>query len=112
MTSFAERRAEFMRRMGGGVAVLPNNPVQRRSNDVDFKFRPSSDFFYLTGFPEPESVAVLCPDREKKFVLFVRPRDHEQEIWTGRRAGVEGARDRFGADEAHPIGALEEQLPK
>ncbi|MGH7151483.1 MAG: aminopeptidase P N-terminal domain-containing protein [Planctomycetota bacterium] len=106
------RREEFMRRMEGGVAILPNNPIQRRSNDVDFKFRPSSDFYYLTAFPEPESVAVFCPQRERKFVLFVRPRDREQEIWTGRRAGVEGARDLYGADEAHPIAALEEEAPR
>ncbi len=112
MQPVQSRREEFMRRMEGGVAILPNNPIQRRSNDVEFKFRPSSDFYYLTGFPEPESVAVFCPQRERRFVLFVRPRDREQEIWTGRRAGVEGARDLYGADEAHPIAALEEEAPK
>ncbi|HET6202635.1 MAG TPA: aminopeptidase P N-terminal domain-containing protein [Planctomycetota bacterium] len=112
MSPARERREEFMRRMGGGVAVIPNNPIQRRSNDVDFKFRPASDFYYLTAFPEPESVALFCPDRDRRFILFVRPKDREQEVWTGRRAGLEGARELYGADEAYPIASLDEEVPK
>jgi len=101
-----------MRRMGGGVAVIPTNRLVRRSNDIDFKFRPGSDFYYLTGFPEPRAVAVLAPEREQRFVLFVQPRDPEQETWTGRRAGVDGARAAFGADAAHSIEDLEKELPE
>src|SRR3954470_8273327 len=76
---FAARRARFMRRMGGGVAVLFSAPVRHRNGDVDFDYRQSSDLYYLTGFAEPESVLVLAPDRgEGRSILFVRPRDKDK----------------------------------
>ncbi len=109
---FAARRERFMRRMGGGVAVIFSAPVRHRNGDVDFDYRQSSDLYYLTGFAEPECVLVLTPDRNERFTLFVRPRDKEKEIWTGRRAGVEGAKARFGADQSFPMDKLDEELPK
>jgi Xaa-Pro aminopeptidase len=102
---------EFMRRMAPkSVAVIPGAHDTRRSNDTHYRFRQDSDFFYLTGFEEPDSVAVIKPDAEKKYTLFVRPRDPEREIWDGRRAGVEGAKSEFGAEESFPIVEFESKL--
>jgi len=95
---------EFLRRMAPkSVAIIPGAHDTRRSNDTHYRFRQDSDFFYLTGFEEPDSLAVIRPDRDPKYTLFVRPRDPEREIWDGRRAGVEGAKSDFGAGEAFPI---------
>ncbi len=92
------------------VAVLPAAPVFVRNNDVDHEYRQDSDFFYLTGFDEPDSVLVLDA-QERKTTLFVRPRDREREVWDGPRAGVDGARERFGADEGLVVAELDEKLP-
>lgn len=102
---------EFMRRMAPkSVAIIPGAHDTRRSNDTHYRFRQDSDFFYLTGFEEPDSLAVIKPDAEKKYTLFVRPRDPEREIWDGRRAGVEGAKSEFGAEESFPIAEFESKL--
>jgi Xaa-Pro aminopeptidase len=95
---------EFMRRMAPkSVAIIPGAHDTRRSNDTHYRFRQDSDFFYLTGFEEPDSLAVIRREKDPKYTLFVRPRDPEREIWDGRRAGVDGAKRQFGADEAFPI---------
>jgi Xaa-Pro aminopeptidase len=100
-----------MRRMEpNSVAILPAAREVTRSNDTEYRFRQDSDFYYLTGFNEPDAVAVVAPGREARFTLFVRPRDKEKETWTGRRAGVEGARETFGADEAFPVEEFQEKL--
>jgi Xaa-Pro aminopeptidase len=100
-----------MRRMAeNSVAIIPSSLEATRSNDTQYRYRQNSDLLYLTGFDEPESIAVLAPGREQKYTLFVRPRDPEREIWDGRRAGVEGARERFCADEAFPIEEFKEKL--
>ncbi len=110
--TYAERRAEALRQMGAGAMILRSNPEQTRSNDTDFPFRQDSDFEYLTGFLEPDSVAVLTTAHpEHRFVLFVRPRDLEKETWNGRRAGVEGAKTLFGADATFAIDELDAKLP-
>jgi Xaa-Pro aminopeptidase len=102
---------EFMRRMAPkSVAIIPGAHEPRRSNDTHYRFRQDSDFFYLTGFEEPDSVAVIRPEKDPKYTLFVRPRDPEREIWDGRRAGVEGAKSEFGAGEAFPIAEFESKL--
>jgi Xaa-Pro aminopeptidase len=103
--------AEFMRRMEpGSVAVIPAAREVTRSHDTEYRFRQDSDFYYLTGFREPDAIAVVAPSREKPFTLFVRPRDREKEIWNGRRAGVEGAKERYGADEAFPVEEFDAKL--
>src|ERR1700689_4124131 len=112
----AKRRASFAAAMakegsGDAVAILPAAPVFSRNSDVDHDFRQDSDLFYMTGFDEPHSALVLDA-ADKKATLFVRPRDPEREIWDGPRAGVDGAKANFGADEAHVIRDLEDQLPK
>ncbi len=94
------------------IAILPAAPVRQRNNDVAHAYRQDSDFHYLTGFPEPEAVAVLIPGREHgEYVLFVRDRDPLRETWDGRRAGPAGAVATHGADDAFPIGDLDEILP-
>src|SRR5580704_1884605 len=113
---FAKRRASFAEAMakagpGEAVAILPAAPVFARNSDVEHDFRQDSDLFYMTGFDEPQSVLVLGAS-DAKSTLFVRPRDPEREIWDGPRAGVDGAKATFGADESHVIRDLEDQLPK
>jgi Xaa-Pro aminopeptidase len=103
--------AEFMRRMDkDSVAIIPAAREAVRSHDTNYRYRQNSDFFYLTGFEEPEAIAVIAPAREKKFTMFVRPRDLDQEIWYGYRAGVEGARRDYNADEAFTIDQFDEKL--
>lgn len=113
-TSMARaHRAAFLAAMQGGAAVLRTGPELVRSRDTHFSFRPDSDFWYLTAYPEPDAVLVLIPGRsEGEVVLFVRPRDPEMETWHGRRAGVEGALELYGADQAFPIAEFDAQLPK
>jgi len=109
---FARRRADVMQHMDGGVAILPTAPVRPRNRDVHYPYRPDSDFYYLTHFPEPEAVAVLVPGRAHgEYILFCRERNPEKEIWEGRRAGLEGARALYGADDAFPIEDIDEILP-
>ncbi|HYE65728.1 MAG TPA: Xaa-Pro aminopeptidase [Pyrinomonadaceae bacterium] len=102
---------EFMKRMDqDSVAIIPSAREAVRSNDTQHRYRQDSDFYYLTGFHEPDSIAVVAPSREHRFTLFVRPRDPEKEIWDGRRAGVEGAQSEYGANAAFPIAEFEEKL--
>jgi Xaa-Pro aminopeptidase len=110
---YARRRRQLMRIMGrDSIAILPAAVPKTRNNDVHYGFRQDSDFHYLTGFDEPESVAVLVPGRSGgEYLLFVRERDREREIWDGHRAGPEGATREFGADDAFPIGDLDDILP-
>ena len=104
---------EFMRRLDkNSVAIIPAAREAVRSHDTNYRYRQNSDFFYLTGFEEPEAIAVITPSKEKKITMFVRPRDPEREIWDGYRAGVEGAVRDFSADEAFPIGEFDEKLPE
>jgi Xaa-Pro aminopeptidase len=102
-----------MKLMGrDSIAVIAAAPVRIRNNDVEYAYRQDSDFFYLTGFAEPESVAVLIPGREQgEYLLFVRERDPTRETWDGKRAGPEGATRSFGADDAFPIADMDEILP-
>jgi Xaa-Pro aminopeptidase len=111
---FKRRRRQLMRMMGpDSIAILPSAPVARRNRDVDFPYRPDSDFYYLTGFAEPESVAVLIPGRSHgEYVLFCRENDVEREQWDGSRAGQEGACEIYGADDSFPIGDLDDILPR
>ena len=103
--------AEFMRRMRpNSVAIIPAAREATRSNDTNYRFRQDSDFFYLTGFEEPEAIAVIKPGETHEYVLFVRPRDPEREIWDGRRAGVEGAKSEFGAQESFPVTEFDAKL--
>lgn len=110
---YKRRRRQLMRMMGSGsIAILPSAPVARRNRDVDYSYRPDSDFHYMTGFSEPDAVAVLIPGRNHaEYVLFCRERDPDKEIWYGARAGQDGARETYAADDSFPIGDLDDILP-
>jgi Xaa-Pro aminopeptidase len=110
---FARRRRQLMRIMGrDSIAILPAAVERTRNNDTHYPFRQDSDFHYLTGFGESESVTVLIPGREQgEFVMFVRDRDPTRETWDGRRAGPGGAARDYGADDAFPIDDLDDILP-
>ena len=110
---YTARREAFVKQIGEGVAIFPAAPLSIRSHDTEYRYRQDNDLYYLTGFPEPESVCLLSPQHDKeRFILFVRPRDKDKEIWTGKRFGVEGAKEIFGADAAYPIDKLDEVLPE
>ena len=110
---FARRRRQFMRMIGkDAVAVLPAAPVRHRNGDIEYAYRQDSHFYYLSGFPEPEAVAVLLPGRaQAEYLLFVREHDALRESWDGAWAGTDGAVERFGADDAFPIADIDEILP-
>ncbi|OUS26531.1 Xaa-Pro aminopeptidase [Gammaproteobacteria bacterium 45_16_T64] len=94
------------------IAIVPAAQVKVRNRDCDHAYRQDSDFIYLSGFEEPEAVLVLAPGREHgEYVLFCRERDRTMEIWNGYRAGPEGAVKDFGANDAFPIGDLDDILP-
>ncbi len=94
------------------IAIIPAAHEATRSYDTEFKFHQDPDFLYLTGFPEPDAVAVIDPSSKKPFTLYVRPRDPLMETWYGRRQGVEGAVKNYGADKASPIEKLSADLAK
>ncbi len=108
------RLNEFMEKMEpSSVAVFASAHDVRRNADTDFEFRQDTDFYYLTRLNEPDCVAIVAPGHpEHKYVLFVRPRVREEEIWTGIRAGVEGAVLDYGADASYAIGQLDDLLPR
>lgn len=112
-SEFRRRRKALMRQMKKrSVAVLASAGAAVRNRDVEFPFRQDSDFLYLSGFSEPEAVMVLAPGRASgEFILFCRPYDQTKAIWTGKHAGLEGARQEFGADEAYAIEELDSILP-
>jgi Xaa-Pro aminopeptidase len=87
---FAGRRQKLMQTLGEGAIILTAGHDAPRNNDVDYEFRQQSPFWYLTGFDEPDAVAVLRPGHPEPYVLFVRPYDPKFEIWVGYRAGTDG----------------------
>ncbi len=121
------RRKAFAERIGSNaIAIVPAASEVTRANDTHYRFRQNSDFAYLTGFPEPEAIAVIAPGRSiasknengedvqvpAEYVLFVRPRSKHHEIWDGRRFGPEGAAAFFGAQQAFNLTEFEAELPK
>ncbi len=112
-SEFARRRKNFMSLMEpNSIAIIPSAKEQLRSRDTEFPFRQDSDFHYLSGFDEPESVLVLIPGRKHgQFVMFCRDSDTEMELWHGYRAGLEGVCAIHAADDAFPIGDIDDILP-
>ncbi|MCK5698066.1 MAG: Xaa-Pro aminopeptidase [Gammaproteobacteria bacterium] len=110
---FDQRRKQLMQDMGSNsIAILTTAGEQVRNRDVNYSFRPDSDFLYLTGFWEPEAVLVLIPNREHgEYILFCREKDETQEIWHGRRAGQDGVLETYGADDSFPITDIDDILP-
>jgi Xaa-Pro aminopeptidase len=109
---FAARRKAYLDALGpDAVAIVYSLPERLRNGDAHYTFRQHSDVVYLTGFAEPDTTVVLRPGAETdKVVMFVRPRDPEMEVWDGRRAGIDGAKERYGADVAYPASELDQRL--
>jgi Xaa-Pro aminopeptidase len=110
---YKRRRKHLMQIMGeDAVAILPAALVRMRNRDAEFQFRQDSDFHYITGFDEPEAVAVLVPGREHgEYILFCRENDKKMETWNGPRAGQEGAIEKYAADDSFPIDDIDDILP-
>jgi len=106
----AARRQRLAQAMPGAVAVIPTSPERARNRDTHYPYRYDSYFHYLTGFQEPEAVLVIVADAAPRTILFCRERNAERETWDGFRHGPEGARERFGFDEAQPIAQLDEAM--
>lgn len=113
MSEYAQRREQLMQRMApNSIAILPAAQVSTRNSSVEYPYRQHSDFFYLSGFSEPEAVLILIPKREHgEFILFCRERNPERELWDGLRAGQDGAMQHYNADDAFPISDIDDILP-
>jgi Xaa-Pro aminopeptidase len=111
-TAHAKRRQRVLDRLGDGVAVLATAPERLRNRDSHYPYRYDSYFWYLSGFAEPDAVMVLVGGESAKAILFCREKNEERETWDGFRYGPDAAATAFGFCEAHPIGSLDEMLPK
>ncbi len=109
--AFAVRRQRVIDSIAPGAMVLFAAPVVYRNNDVEHEYRQDSDFYYLLGFDEPESVVVLATGDKPRCILFLRERDATRETWDGPRLGVDAAVSALGIDEAYPIAELAARLP-
>ena len=109
---FEKRRGKVVNKLPeNSIFIIPNKSLSIRSNDVEYKFRAGSNFYYLTGFEEPNSICVLKKDKRNfTYILFVEPKDKEKEIWTGKRAGKEGAKQIYKADESYLFQEFENKL--
>jgi Xaa-Pro aminopeptidase len=113
MTDYAiykKRRAALLKKMQHGIAIIPTAPEVARNADAHYDYRHDSNFYYLTGFAEPEAVLVLIAGKQNRFILFCRDKDMEREVWDGFRHGPEGAQEQFGFDAAYSISQLDEKL--
>ncbi|MCH2456399.1 MAG: aminopeptidase P N-terminal domain-containing protein, partial [Idiomarina sp.] len=109
---FAQRRQALMKRMPlGAVAIIAGNSEVTRSNDTEYPFRQNSDFFYLTGFAEPDAVLLLVNGEKPQSLLFCQDKDPQQEVWHGLRLGYENAEQTLKVDAAEDVDAIEERLP-
>ena len=108
---YSSRRSELMNQIGNSVAIITSGLEKTRNNDVNYIFRQDSNFWYFTGFEEPNSVAILAPNTDKPYTLFVPPYDENYETWVGKRAGIEGAISEYMADQAFSIEEFEKHLP-
>jgi Xaa-Pro aminopeptidase len=112
-SDFKQRRKQLLQRLDKkSVAIVASAPARVRNHDAEYPYRQDSDFYYLTGFNEADAIAVFAPGRkEGEYVLFCREFDPNKAVWTGKHAGLEGAREVFGADGAFAIGELAQHLP-
>lgn len=112
-SEFKKRRKLLMQRIGtGNIALLGSSSTKIRNRDVHYPFRQDSDFYYLTGFSEPDALAVFIPGREQgEYILFCREFDEAKALWEGAHAGLEGATGHYQADDAFPIDDMDEILP-
>jgi Xaa-Pro aminopeptidase len=109
---YKQRRARLLTQMQQGIAIIPTAPEVLRNADTQYAYRHDSNFYYLTGFIEPEAVLVLIAGEAPKAILFCREKNLEREIWDGHRYGPAAAQEQFGFDEAYSITQLDEKLTK
>ncbi|MFA6052627.1 MAG: Xaa-Pro aminopeptidase [Methylobacter sp.] len=112
-SEFKKRRKQLMQQIGkGNIALIGSAAIRTRNRDVDYPFRQDSDFYYLTGFNEPDSLAVFIPGRKQgEYILFCREFDEKKALWEGAHAGLEGATEHYEADDSFPIDDLDDILP-
>ena len=110
--AFRQRRKDFFEKLNGGAAIIPAAPLVKHHADCEYPFRQNSDFWYLTGFDEPNAVALFLSHKAEgeRFILFVSPKEPDKEVWFGLREGVEGAMTNFGADVAHSLDDFPKEL--
>ena len=110
---FRRRRDMFLSHLGEYAAIIPAAELVTHHADCEYPFRQNSDFWYLTGFDEPNAVALLLPHKPKgeQYVLFVLPKESAAEVWTGFRWGTKGVLDNFDVDISHPLNELPNLLP-
>ena len=106
------RRQKLSEFINEGVLILPGNTSYIRNHDVEFDFRQNSDFWYLTGFNEPNAVLVMIFNPAIEYILFVEPYDVNYHIWLGERAGIEGAINNFMADKSYPLSEINNIIPE
>jgi len=99
-----KRREELLSMLGhDAVVIVSTNSEQKRNSDVSYPFRPDSNFWYLTGFTEPDAIAVFS---KENYAMFLRPKDEAKEIWNGIRLGLELAPETLLTDQAYDIGTF------
>ena len=110
---FEQRREIFLNKLEGKAAIIPSADLVRHHADCEYPFRQESNFWYLTGFDEPNAIALFLSHKPKgeRFIMFVAPKDVISEVWNGFRWGIEGAEKEFKADKAHSINDFKELLP-
>ena len=110
---FEERREIFLNKLNGKAAIIPGASLVKHHADCEYPFRQDSNFWYLTGFDEPDAIALFLSHKPKgeRFIMFVAPKDVISEVWHGFRWGLEGAEKEFRADKAHSINELRDLLP-
>ncbi len=109
---FKDRRKRFLRELGDSAAIIPGANLVTHHSDCEYPFRQNSDFWYLTGFDEPNALALFLPYRPQgeQYILFVMPKESSAEVWNGFRWGVKGVIDNFDVDIAHPLDQLPQKL--
>ena len=110
---FQERRNNFLSKLDGRAAIIPGAKLVKHHTDCEYPFRQESNFWYLTGFDEPDAIALFLSHKPigERYILFVHPKNIESEVWSGFRWGMNGAERVFKADKSHPISEFEKMLP-
>ena len=110
---FQDRRKSFLSKLDGKAAIIPGAKLVQHHADCEYPFRQESNFWYLTGFDEPDAIALFLSHKPigERYILFVHPKNIESEVWNGFRWGTNGAERVFKADKSHPISEFEKMLP-
>ena len=112
--NFSERRSELSKKvLDDSAIIVASSPVKSRISDTDYLYRQDSNFYYLSGYEEPESILLIRPYAKKdNFIIFCRDRDPLKEQWDGFRSGQTGAVQDFGADKSLSISSVDSLMPE